>query len=173
MHSAIELIRRLHAHRRWVRDRLVQVAGGLSDEALRRPFEMGPGSLFMNLAHCYGADYVWIASIEGTDFSQAFVGHAEIPSLEELMRRWAEIDARWDRFLAGLEREDLGRPIVRVRDGISYTTDLADILIHVCTHLMYHAAQMKNMMRHLGAKDLPMTDYIVFGRERWNASHGS
>ncbi len=134
---------------------------------------MGPGSLFMTLAHCYGADHVWIASIEGTDASQVFAGLAEIRSLDALMAKWSEVDARWERFLATVRDEDLGRPVVRVRDGVSYTTDLADILIHVCTHLMYHAAQMKNMMRHLGAKDLPMTDFIVFGRERWNATHGA
>jgi len=41
------------------------------------------------------------------------------------------------------------------------------VLIHVNTHQHYHAAQIVNMLRHLGVKPPPACDFIVMAREQF------
>lgn len=61
-------------------------------------------------------------------------------------------------------------PVVRVREGKRFTTTVQEVLLHVCMHQMYHAAQCKNMLRQLGANELPTSDSSSFARENWVAA---
>jgi len=168
-HGAPDPIGQLHAHRRWLRDKMIQAARSLSADDLQRPFAMGPGSVFATLAHCWFAETVWINTLERMDPATTIRGIDTFPTLDALLEQWAETDARWDAYLARLSPADLVLPVVRIRDGKHFTTSVQDVLLHVCTHQMYHAAQCKNMLRQLGASDLPTSDFIVFARENWSA----
>ena len=184
MSTRLALVRSLHDQRRWFRAKILTEARALPNDALRRAVPMGPGSLFATLVHCWGAETAWINAVENTDPAMQLPGADAFPSLDALLAAWATTDARWNAYFdrlaalaasgnnAELDRE-LDRPVVRIRDGRHYTTSTEDVLVHVCTHQAYHAAQMKNMLRQLGTepKDLPTSDYIMFARERWDASH--
>ena len=169
MHTTLDIIRRLHEHRRWFRSKMIDAARALTVEEMRHPFPMGPGCVFGLLVHCQFAETAWISAIDGSDPAVVAKGAEAFPALDALLEHWKETDARWDRFWATLVPSDLSRPVVRIREGKAYTTSLEDVLIHVCTHQMYHAAQFKNMLRSLGKADLPLSDYIVFARENWSA----
>ncbi|MDZ4831204.1 MAG: DinB family protein [Phycisphaerae bacterium] len=169
MNTATDAIGRLHEHRRWFRVKMIEALKSLSPEEQRRTFPMGPGSAFAVAVHCWGAETGWISAVEGATAAMTLPGAETFPTLDSLLDEWKKTDARWDRFLAAVTDADLGKPVARVRDGKTYTTTLADVLIHVTTHQMYHAAQFKNMLRQLGKTDLPPSDFIMFGREKWNA----
>ena len=170
MHTAIDVIRRLHAHRRWFREKMIAATRLLTPEQQRAHFAMGPGGVFALLAHCCAAERLWLAMVEGGDPTTPFSPLDENATIEALVAQWSDAEARWERFLAAVTVADLARPITRVREGKAYTSSLGDVLLHVCTHQMYHAAQFKNMLRQLGVTDQPMSDYIVYAREIWSDS---
>lgn len=147
---------------------MVTAARTLTPEQQRKPFAMGPGSVFGILAHCCAAERLWLQMVDGPDPASPFVPLDDQPSLDALLALWSEADAHWDRFFAKLSIADLDRPVTRVREGKPLTTTLGDILIHVATHQMYHAAQFKNMLRQLGVAEQPMSDFIVFARETFS-----
>jgi uncharacterized damage-inducible protein DinB len=166
MNTALEPIRLLNAHRQWFRKKMFEAAKALTTEEIQRPFPMGPGSVIGILAHCLFAETVWINAVEG---NPTFVpakqeGH---PSLDVVAAAWQPIDVRWDKVFATAKDSDLARPVVRVREGKAYTTSLCDVLMHVCMHQHFHAAQFKNMLRQMGKTDLPPSDYIMYAREMW------
>ena len=165
MNTAIDAIRRLHDHRRWFRAKMIDALKALTPEEQRRAFPMGPGSAFAVVVHCWFAETAWVNAVDGSNPAMTMPSPDTFPTLDSLLDAWKPTDARWDQFLAQVADADLARPIERVREGKTYTTTLADVLIHVTTHQMYHAAQFKNMLRQLGKTDLPMSDFIVFGRE--------
>jgi uncharacterized damage-inducible protein DinB len=160
-------IRRLHEHRAWFRAKMIASAEKLSPRDLRQSFPMGPGSVFAVLVHCWAAETAWINALEESDPGFVLPGPDSFASLDALLDEWKKTDARWDAYWARLKESDLAKPVVRVREGKAYTTSVADVLIHVCTHQMYHAAQLKNMLRQLEVTDLPPSDFIVFARETW------
>jgi uncharacterized damage-inducible protein DinB len=170
--SPLGIIHRLHDHRRWFRGKMLESCRALSTEDQRRAFAMGPGSIFAILAHDYFAETAWISAIDGSDPAVVPRKPEEFGSLDELLKEWERTSARWDAFLAAVRESDLPRPVVRVREGKSYTTTLEDVLIHVAMHQMYHAAQFKNMLRQLGVTDIPVSDFIVFARETYALTSG-
>jgi len=165
--TALDVLDRLHEQRRWFRAKMIAAARALPETELRRAFPMGMGSPFATLVHCWAAETAWINALTGVDPAFTLPGPEAFPSLDALLAEWDRTDARWDAYRKALTLAELGRPVLRSRDGKSLTTSVEDILVHVCTHQMYHAAQFKNMLRQLGVEPLPPSDFIVFARETW------
>lgn len=166
-------IRRLHEHRLWTRLRLIDVAVRLSPEQLNRAFPIGFGSVLANLHHMHVTERAWIMALHGEP-------DADMPALEtfaglgDLLRRWSDVDDQWDAYLDRLDATELQREVRRKnRAGLVQSTTAHDVLLHVCTHAFYHAAQAVNMFRHLGVEELPNTNLITMAREQWLEIHGA
>ena len=167
MHS--DTIRRLHEHRLWTRAKILAAARTCTDAELRQRFEMGVGSIFGTIVHLWGAETVWANVLEEGDAAFTIPSADSFPSLAALETAWKPLDARWTQLLSrASDPSFLAKPMHRVRDGKSYTTNAHDIFLHVCTHQHYHAAQISNMLRQLG-KALGPNDLIVMAREQWPA----
>ena len=154
MGTRIDTITRLHEHRHWVRNKLLTASRGLTNDGLRKSFEIGIGSVLGTFVHLYGAETVWINVLENKN-------------LEALERDWELLDRRWSAWLSNVKEEDLDQVAERIREGKSFLTTVMDVLIHVNTHQHYHAAQIVNMLRHLGVKPPPACDFIVMAREQF------
>lgn len=63
--TAIDIIRRLHEHRRWSISRLVESARSLDQSQLHRSFPIGMGSVWATLVHLHAAEYEWLEAIDG------------------------------------------------------------------------------------------------------------
>jgi uncharacterized damage-inducible protein DinB len=178
--DAVNLIRRLHQHRMWVNANVMAAAAALSEEQLRRSFEIGQGSIWKSLTHLYGGDFVWLAALEGTEEAVApgdvrgklpgnQMGEGALTSLAELKTRWAEVSERWNRYLEQLRPESLDEIVYRVSTssgfGKRWGTRRYDVLLHVCTHAQYTIAQVMNMLRHCGAGKLPEVMLITLARQ--------
>ena len=174
------VIRRLHQHRQWANAKLIAVAEQLSDEQLRRVFEMGRGSIWMSLLHLYAAEYVWLEALTGKedpltpgDVRGKLPGNQERPdaisSLAELQTRWSDLDERFNQYLAELSCESLDDIVYKVSTssgrGQRHGTRRGDVLIHICTHAQYTTAQVINMMRHVGVDPLPDPMLISLARQ--------
>jgi uncharacterized damage-inducible protein DinB len=155
MGTRLDTITRLHEHRHWVRNKLLTASRGLTTDGLRKSFEMGVGSVLGTFVHLYGAETVWINVLEN------------FANLEALERDWELLDQRWAAWLSNVKEEELDHVAERIREGKSFLTTVMDVLIHVATHQHYHAAQIVNMLRHLGVKPPPACDFIVMARENF------
>lgn len=178
--NAVEVVRRLHAHRMWVNSKLISAAETLTDDQLKQGFAVGQGSLWKTLLHLYAAEYVWLEALSGNEQpltpgdlpnkipgNQA--GDGAMTSLSELRQRWAELDKRWEAYLAGLTESAFDEQVYKVRTGFGdpqrHGTPRSDVLLHVCTHAQYTVAQAVNMLRQLGVKKLPDVMLITLSRE--------
>ena len=185
MPTAVSILQRLHQHRAWANEKLVEAAATLSPEELRRPFDIGQGSVWRSLLHMYAAEYVWLETILGDDdplcpgdvrgqLAGNQLGENPIESLDELRKQWAALEARWQKYLADLPADSLDDRIHRRTTVVSgnqpFVCTRSDALLHVCLHAHYTEAQVINMLRHLGSKDLPPRMLTQLGwEERTNA----
>lgn len=178
--TALTLIRRLHQHRAWVNENLLATASTLSDEQLRRRFEIGQGSVWKSLLHLYAAEFVWLEALIGNDnplvpgdlpgrIPGNQMGAEGIASFAEFQEEWADLQERWDRYLADLSPESLDEPVFKISTssglGQRFATRRSDVLLHVCTHAQYTTAQVVNMLRHVGVEELPETLLISLARQ--------
>ena len=82
-------------------------------------------------------------------------GEGGITDLDDLRQKWAASGARWVGYLAALTPESLDDLVYRKVSGTGqrFGTRRADVLLHVCTHAHYTAAQVVNMLRQAGADE--------------------
>jgi uncharacterized damage-inducible protein DinB len=177
--NAVELLQRLHQHRAWVNGNLLAAAANLSDGQLRAPFQIGQGSIWKSLLHLYAGEYVWLEALLGNeepllpgDLPDKLPGNQEgeggIMGLAELWQKWAALEQRWVGYLAALGPESLDELVFQKSTssglGKRLGTRRADVLLHVCTHAHYTAAQVVNMLRQAGVDQLPETMLISLAR---------
>ncbi len=174
--NAVDPVRRLHQHRAWVNHRLLESAGKLSEDQLRRTFPIGQGTIWKSLVHLYAAEYVWLEALHGNeqalapgDVAGKLPGNQEgeggVLTLGDLAAKWSALDVRWQAYLADLEPEGLDDVVYKVRSlGGRFAFRRLDILLHVCTHAHYTVAQVINMMRHAGIEALPDPMVITLAR---------
>lgn len=178
--NAVDLVQRLHQHRAWVNGNLLTTAASLTDEQLRLPFQIGQGSIWKSLMHLYAAEFVWLEALLGNDdpLVQGDLpgklpgnqqGEGGITDLNDLRHKWTALEQRWSGYLASLTPESLDEMVYKKSTsyglGKRFATRRADVLVHVCTHAHYTAAQILNMFRQSGASKLPETMLISLARQ--------
>lgn len=175
--NVIEMVRRLHGHRAWVNRNLLDAACRLSDEQLKAAFPIGQGSVWKSLLHLYGAEYVWLEALQGNENGVVpgdapgmlpgnQLGEGGVADLADLRRKWAQLERRYTDYLAGLSPGALDETVARYSLALQARLTLrrSDVLLHVCTHAHYTAAQVVNMLRQSDA-DLPQTMLIAMARQ--------
>lgn len=180
---SVKLILRLHEHRRWVNQALLESVQILSKTQRVQAFAIGQGSIWQSLLHLYAAEYVWLEALLGDenplvpgDLPGEIPGNQKgagaIQTLSELKQKWDALELRWTNYLEQLTEESLDN-IVSKRSssgkGRVYQTKRSDILLHVCTHAHYTAAQVVNMLRQAGATSLPDLMLITQARTQMAA----
>ena len=174
--NAVELLQRLHQHRAWVNGNLLTAAAALSDEQLRSACQIGQGSVWKSLLHLYAAENVWLEALLG---NEGFLVPGDLPGklpgnqqgeggvtgLDDLRQKWSALDRRWVGYLAALTPAALEEVVYRRSSlGQRFGTRRSDVLLHVCTHAHYTAAQVINMLRQAGVEKLPETMLISLAR---------
>jgi uncharacterized damage-inducible protein DinB len=174
--NAVDLLQRLHQHRTWVNGNLLTAAAKLSDDQLRSPFQIGQGSIWRSLVHLYAAEFVWLEALCGNE--EFFVpgdvagrlpgnqqGEGGITGLDDLRQKWSALEQRWIGYLASLTPASLEEVVYRKSSSLGrFGTRRSDVLLHVCTHAHYTAAQVVNMLRQAGVEKLPETMLISLAR---------
>ena len=167
--NAVELLQRLHQHRAWVNGNLLTAAAALSDGQLRSAFQIGQGSVWRSLLHLYAAENVWLEALLGNegflvpgDLPGTIPGNQQgeggVTGLDDLRQKWSALDRRWVGYLAALTPAALEEVVYRRSSlGQRFGTRRSDVLLHVCTHAHYTAAQVINMLRQAGVEKLPET----------------
>lgn len=178
---SVKLILRLHEHRQWVNRALIASAEMLSEAQRKQTFKIGQGSIWKSLLHLYAAEYVWLEALLGDDsptlpgdLPEELPGNQKgagaIESFAVLKQNWTELDQRWNQYLDQLTDDSL-EEIVNKRStssgkGKVHQTKRYDVLLHVCTHAQYTTAQVVNMLRQVGAKNLPDAMLISMARKQ-------
>ena len=175
--NAVELLQRLHQHRAWVNANLLAAAETLSHEQLQSEFQVGQGSIWNSLLHLYAAEYVWLEALLGNerflvpgDLPGKLPGNQQgeggVTDLADLRLKWSELEQRWTGYLANLPSAALEEVVYRksISLGNRLGTRRSDVLLHVCTHAHYTAAQVVNILRQTGVENLPETMLITLAR---------
>ena len=185
--DAAEVIRRMHAHRAWANRKLLVACDLLSDEQLRQPLTIGQGSLWRSLLHLYAAEFVWLEALLGNEeplvpgdlpgkLPGNQLGQGGLASYEELKSQWDVLAQRWTNYLTALTAEALDDLVYKTSTssgaGKRHATRRADVLLHVCTHAHYTTAQTVNMLRQVGATELPDLMLISLARQEASTTAG-
>jgi uncharacterized damage-inducible protein DinB len=161
-------IRHLFDYTEWANGLALSAAAELSDEDLRRDFNISHRSIFGTLLHMAGAEWIWLERWHGQSptgkEAWALWTSDSCPDLETLNQRWRELIDRRAQFVSKLaESEFLAESPFTLLSGDSSSMPLVSQMQHVVNHATLHRGQVVGMIRQLGIAP-PSTDLLFFLR---------
>jgi uncharacterized damage-inducible protein DinB len=161
-------IRQLFDYTEWANGLALAAAATLSDQDLRRDFNISHGSILGTLVHMAGAEWIWLERWHGRSPAGAeawSLWKAEsCPDLGTLNRQWQELVERRAAFISELDETRLGAELPFILlSGDPNSMRLVDQMQHVANHATLHRGQVVGMIRQLGIAP-PSTDMLFYLR---------
>ena len=161
MSQDLSTLRNFFAFGRWANRMTLESVAALTTEEYARPIGGSFGSVQGTIVHLYGADWTWLERFHGRS-PRALPEGEDLAALETVARKWREVEAGQDAYIAALTQERLAEPLSYVSfAGDPFTRRLGDALLHLANHGTYHRGQVATLLRQLGHKAVS-TDYLRF-----------
>jgi uncharacterized damage-inducible protein DinB len=161
-------IRHLFDYTEWANGLAMNAATELSDENLRRDFQISHGSIFGTLLHMAGAEWIWLERWHGRapggkEAWSLWKGES-CADLTTLNERWRDVVDRRTRFISELDELRLAAELpFKLLSGDPSSLPLVDQMQHVANHATLHRGQVVGMIRQLGLAP-PSTDLLFYLR---------
>lgn len=139
----------------WASQRLMDVAGMLSQEELTRDFKTADKTVLGTLAHIYAAERVWL-SLAMAEPGATF-GAREDRDLASLQIEWPALHQRWKEWLRDACGEDVARPIsFQDMNGRPCAKPAWQVVLHLVNHATHHRGQVSGFLRTMGRTPPPL-----------------
>jgi uncharacterized damage-inducible protein DinB len=147
----------------WASARLVDAAGRLSEDELRRDFGTADKSVLGTLVHVFGADRLWLTRLKRQP--SRWLSDDDY-DLAVLKTEWPVVYGEWRDWISTLD-DDPSRQMFTFKDmqGKEWTQPLWELVLHVVNHGTHHRGQVSGFLRILG-KEPPQLDMTAFDRQR-------
>jgi uncharacterized damage-inducible protein DinB len=161
-------VKHLFDYTEWANGLALDAARKLSEEDLRRDFNISHGSILGTLVHMAGAEWIWLERWHGRSPAGAQAwslwSTESCPDLQTLDGRWRELVARRTAFVSQLGEAGLSAELAfTLLNGDSNSMRLVDQMQHVANHATLHRGQVVGMIRQLGIAP-PSTDLLFYLR---------
>jgi uncharacterized damage-inducible protein DinB len=136
--------------------RLLQYDAWANRKTLESLGERPPQQSLRWMAHIVGAEYLWLARLEGEPAPLAVWPDLGVDACREKVM---ELGRLWPEFLES-HRNSLGHTVSYINTkGQAWTNTVEEILTHVPIHSAYHRGQIASDVRGAGMTPV-LTDYI-------------
>ena len=161
-------VKHLFDYTEWANGLALDAATNLSDEDLRRNFNISHRSILGTLVHMAGAEWVWLERWHGRSPAGAeawSIWSTDLcPDLTTLDGRWRELVEQRTAFVNKLDEASLSAELsFNLLNGDPNSMRLVDQMQHVANHATMHRGQVVGMIRQLGIAP-PSTDLLFYLR---------
>lgn len=134
----------------WANKKLFEVISRLTPEEFTRPVAGSYGSVRNTLVHALSTEWGWLDRCGGPKRG-ARLEPDDYPTAESLIDDWSRVESYMRGFLAGLEDDDLARPIeYEGSGGAERSMPLGELMHHAANHAAHYRGQTALLLRELG-----------------------
>ena len=161
-------VKHLFDYTEWANGLALDAATKLSDQDLRRDFNISHRSILGTLVHMAGAEWIWLERWHGNSPAGAEAwsiwSTESCPDLTTLDGRWRELVERRTALIENLDEARLSAELAfTLLNGDPNSMRLVDQMQHVANHATMHRGQVVGMIRQLGITP-PATDLLFYLR---------
>lgn len=161
-------VRHLFDYTEWANGLALNAAAALTEENLRRDFNISHSSILGTLVHMAGAEWIWLERWHGNSPPKkeawALWTNEACPDLETLNERWRGVVDRRARFISEIDEARLAAELpFKLLSGDPSSLPLVDQMHHVANHATMHRGQVVGMIRQMGLAP-PSTDLLFYLR---------
>jgi uncharacterized damage-inducible protein DinB len=157
-----EQARAMARYNAWMNERLYAVCAALSDEERKRDRGAFFKSIHGTLNHILLADLIWLGRFEGKPFAFTSLAQELHSSFDELRAERTAVDARIERWAAGLTDDALAArfEFTSVVTKRTYSPALWKVVAHFFNHQTHHRGQITALLSQAGV-DYGVTDLFL------------
>jgi uncharacterized damage-inducible protein DinB len=161
-------VRNLFDYTEWANRLALNAAAGLTEENLRRDFNISHSSILGTLVHMAGAEWIWLERWHGNSPPKkeawSLWTNEACPDLKTLNQRWRDVVDRRARFISEIDEARLMSELpFKLLSGDPSSLPLIDQMHHVANHATMHRGQVVGMIRQMGLAP-PSTDLLFYLR---------
>lgn len=161
-------VRNLFDYTEWANGLALNAAAGLTEENLRRDFNISHSSILGTLVHMAGAEWIWLERWRGNSPPKkeawSLWTNEACPDLKTLNQRWRDVVDRRVRFISEIDEARLMSELpFKLLSGDPSSLPLVDQMHHVANHATMHRGQVVGMIRQMGLAP-PSTDLLFYLR---------
>ncbi len=161
----LSTITTLYDYNDWANTRLLKACEALTPEQWDQSLGHSWGSVHGLLTHMLAADVIWSSRWRG-ESPKVLRQSAEFPTLADLRRAWAEVDARIRDFIRGCDDARLAADLTYTNTkGGKFTFPLGWLMLHLANHGTHHRGELAAMLAVLQAPH-PEDDLLFYLIER-------
>jgi uncharacterized damage-inducible protein DinB len=161
-------VRHLFDYTEWANGLAIAAATELTEENLRRDFNISHVSVLGTLTHMAGAEWIWLERWHGNSPPKkeawSLWTSESCPDLKTLNERWRDVVDRRARFISEMDESRLMSELsFKLLSGDPSSMRLVDQMQHVANHATMHRGQVVGMIRQMGLAP-PSTDLLFYLR---------
>ena len=161
-------VRHLFDYTEWANGLALKAAAELTEENLRRDFNISHVSVLGTLTHMAGAEWIWLERWHGNSPPKkeawSLWTNEACPDLKTLNERWRDVVDRRAGFISKLDESRLMSELsFKLLSGDPNSMRLVDQMQHVANHSTMHRGQVVGMIRQMGLAP-PSTDLLFYLR---------
>lgn len=163
-----ELLIKYAAYNVWANKNITDAVLSLNEEQQYQQLESSFPSLYATIMHMWVAESAWWQRVKLNE-KIIIPGEDVIPTLPEAVSGLVQQSSIWEEWTSQTSEMMLKHVYAfqnSKRD--QFKQPVYETLMHVFNHSTYHRGQLVTMMRTLGIKTIPQTDFMVFFRKKKN-----
>jgi uncharacterized damage-inducible protein DinB len=152
---------------RWANERLLDVAGELSDDELHQEITSSFKGIYKTFFHYWSAEQIWLYRLE--ERTQISLPEDQFGgSMSKLSAALKNLDQTWEAWVDAVSGEQHLRTKLHYRNLKKEAQEqlIYRIILHVFNHNTYHRGQLVTLFRQVGRTKIPATDFSLWSMER-------
>ena len=146
----------------WANLKFIKMLNDLDDRVLLASADSSFANVLETCKHIWFGELGWMSRMQGNGWQTKELDNFQ-GQPKDLFLLWQLSSKAYVKFV---ETEDLKLKVEFVHDEVAYSIGRADIILTIINHGNYHRGQIVTMLRQLGVKKIPKTDYIEWVREQ-------
>jgi len=162
-----ELLLQYAQYNVWANKRAIDAMLKLDDGLTNKEVTSSFPSVLATVCHTWAAEFIWLQRLQLAEHPQ-WVGSDFTGTFEEACSHWQQVSADLAKFVEKQHGDSAFQHVLQYYDRakVSHKTPVYHVLHHIFNHSTYHRGQLVTMLRQLGSKDIPATDFIAFVKKK-------
>ena len=162
-----ELLSQYAEYNVWANNKIIEVLLKPEDSFVDVAIVSSFPSIRATVYHTWSAEYIWLQRLQLAENPVWMAGDFK-GTFEEACNEWRKASGELVQFTNRLYDDKALAHVLQYYDRakVSYKTPVYQVLHHDFNHSTYHRGQLVTMLRQLGLKEIPATDFIGFVRKK-------